>query len=47
MEWPGDQLANTLQIERTCTPDQKAMLAALRVVLGIRKPLPESGATND
>ena len=29
------RLANTLVVERTYAPDRKAMLAALRVVLGL------------
>ena len=33
-------LANTLVVERSYTPDREAMLAALRVALGLPKALP-------
>ena len=35
------RLANTLVVERTYTPDRTAMLAALRVVLGLPKAPPQ------
>lgn len=34
------RLANTLEVERYYDADRKAMLAALRVVLWLPKPLP-------
>ena len=37
------RLANPIRVERNYRPDRKAMLAALRVVLGLPKPLPGSG----
>ncbi len=36
-------LANALRVERKYTPDRRAMLAALRVVLAIPHPLPAPG----
>ncbi len=36
----AEGLANSLQVERHCNPDRNAMLAALRVVLGLPKRLP-------
>jgi hypothetical protein len=36
----AEGLANTLRTERYYTPDRKAMLAALRVVLGLPKAPP-------
>lgn len=37
------RLANPLEIERSWTPDREAMAAALRVVLGLPKQLPDRG----
>ena len=37
------RLANPLPIERSWTPDQAAMVAALRVVLGLPRQLPDRG----
>ncbi len=42
----AEGLANSLQVERNYTPDRNAMLAALRVVLGLPKvprPLRQEG----
>jgi len=40
----GDRrLDNSLHIERHYDPDKPAMLAALRVVLGLPKQLPDMG----
>lgn len=36
----AEGLANSLQVERSYTPDRNAMLAALRVVLGLPKVPP-------
>ncbi len=38
---PG-RLARPLELERTCTPDREAMLAALRVVLGLPRVIPKT-----
>ncbi len=40
--WPR-RLANPPEIERSWTPDREAMAAALRVVLGLPRQLPERG----
>jgi hypothetical protein len=37
------RLANSLETERTWTPDREAMAAALRVVLGLPRVLPSRG----
>ena len=37
------RLANTLQVERTWSPDRRSMLVALRIILGIARPLPGAG----
>jgi hypothetical protein len=37
------RLATPLELERTWTPDRGAMLAALRVVLGLPRQLPDRG----
>jgi hypothetical protein len=37
------RLARPLELERVWTPDREAMLAALRLVLGLPKQLPRSG----
>jgi hypothetical protein len=37
------RLANPLPIERSWSPDQAAMVAALRVVLGLPRQLPDPG----
>jgi hypothetical protein len=39
---PG-RLARPLELEHLYAPDREAMLAALRVVLGLPKQLPERG----
>lgn len=39
----GRGLAITLAVERTYTPDRSAMLAALRVLLGLQCPSPNTG----
>ena len=36
----GRGLDNSLEIEHVCEPDRAAMLAALRVLLGLPKRLP-------
>jgi hypothetical protein len=44
--WPrgqGHGLAIPPRIERSWTPDQTAMVAALRVVLGLPRQLPDRG----
>lgn len=38
------RLARPLQIERSCAPDREAMLAALRVALGLPRALPRHEA---
>jgi hypothetical protein len=37
------RLAIQLDVERSWTPDQAAMVAALRVVLGLPRQLPDHG----
>ena len=37
------RLARTLDIERVWTPDERGMVAALRVVLGFPRQLPDRG----
>ena len=39
-----ERLDTPLAIERTYDPDESAMLAALRVVLGLPKQLPDIGS---
>ena len=39
-EGKAEGLANSLQVERNYTPDRNAMLAALRVVLGLPRVPP-------
>jgi hypothetical protein len=36
-------LAKSLAIERSYTPDRGAMVAALRLVLGLQSPSPRTG----
>jgi hypothetical protein len=38
-------LAKALDIERACVPDREAMLAALRVVLGLPRDIPRQDGT--
>ena len=38
---PGARLDNRLVVERVWTPDRNAMLAALRIVLGLPKTPPQ------
>ncbi len=42
-ERPEPRLANTLRVERNYVPDRKAMLVALRVVMGLPRTLPGRG----
>ena len=37
------RLARPLELERSWTPDHEAMVAALRVVLGLPRQLPDRG----
>ncbi len=41
-ERKAEGLAKRLQVERHCNPDRNAMLAVLRLVLGLPKRLPGS-----
>jgi hypothetical protein len=40
---PGARLDNRLVVERVWTPDRNATLAALRLILGLQRPLPKTG----
>jgi len=40
---PGRRLARPLELERHYDPNREAMLAALRVVLGLPRQIPDRG----
>ncbi len=40
---PEPRLANSILVERTWSPDRKAILAALRIALGLPTPQPGPG----
>lgn len=40
---PDARLDNRLVVERVWTPDRNAMLAALRLILRLQRPLPKTG----
>lgn len=44
---PGRALDNSLPIEHVYEPDREAMLAALRVVLGLPKVLPSRNPSRE